>query len=238
MVHVTLRASLGAQGPSCAICGVRRQAICSALSVDQLPKLAQIAASRALEPGQTLFHEGDPAEDLFTVTTGMIKLFKLMPDGRRQIMGFVLPGDVLGLSAQQSFVYSAEAVTPAEVCRFRRPQLDRLLEEAPALEKALLARATSELAAAQEQMLLLGRKSARERLASFLVGLAQRLGAGSGTPFELAMTRTDIADYLGLTIETVSRTLTQLRREGLIELTDKAHVVIRDPDALHDTAQG
>lgn len=238
MAQVTPRAMSGSQGPSCAICGVRRQAICSALSVEQLPRLGQIAASRSLEPGQTLFHEGDPAEDLFTVTVGMIKLFKLMPDGRRQIMGFVLPGDVLGLSAQKSFVYSAEAVTPAEVCRFRRPHLDRLLEEAPALERALLARATSELAAAQEQMLLLGRKSARERLASFLVGFAQRLGAGPGQAFELAMTRTDIADYLGLTIETVSRTLTQLRREGLIELTDKAHVVIRDAEALSDAADG
>ena len=166
------------------------------------------------------------------MTTGMVKLFKLMTDGRRQIVGFMLPGDVLGLSAARSYVYSAEAVGATEVCRFRRVQLEPLLYDAPALERALLARATTELAAAQEQMLLLGRKSARERLASFVLMLSRRLEAAQGQAFELAMTRTDIADYLGLTIETVSRTFSLLRKKALIELREKHQVSITRPAQL------
>jgi CRP/FNR family transcriptional regulator len=210
----------------CDACAVRGLAVCGALTNEQLPRLAEIAIDRRLEAGQTLFQEGDPAEDVFTLTAGMLKLYKLMSDGRRQITGFLMPGDFLGLAFGRTYVYSAEAVTPVTLCRFRRVQFLLLLDQCPAMEKSLLGRASTELAANQEQMLLLGRKTARERLASFLLRLARRRNPDAGNVIELPMSRSDIADFIGLTIETVSRTLTLFRKEGVIRLPDTHRAVV------------
>jgi CRP/FNR family transcriptional regulator len=210
--------------PACEDCGVRNLAVCAAVSLEQLPRLTALATGRRVDIGQTLFQEGDTAEEVFTLTDGMLKLYKLMSDGRRQIVGFLVPGDFLGLAFGRNYVYSAEAVVPTTVCRFRRPQFLAMLEDCPAMEKEILGRTSTELAAAQEQMLLLGRKTARERVASFIVALARRRKIEAGGALDLPMSRSDIADYLGLTIETVSRTFTAFRKEALIELPDK-HVV-------------
>jgi CRP/FNR family transcriptional regulator len=220
----------------CDDCRTRGYAICGALAPHELPQLAAIASTRRLERGQVLFYEADPASDVFTVTDGTLKLFKLMSDGRRQITGFLLSGDFVGLAFGDAYVYSAEAVTPVTVCRFPRREFLRVLEAHPALEKELLSRASTEIAGAQEQMLLLGRKTARERVASFLVRLRARGGAAPGAALDLPMSRTDIADYLGLTIETVSRTFTSLKREGLIGLPDKHRVVIANAQRLEQAA--
>ena len=133
-----------------------------------------------------LFEEGDPADDVFTITAGMIKLYKLMSDGRRQIVGFLVPGDFLGLAFGRTYVYSAEAVVATTTCRFRPQQFLALLDACPTLEKEILTRTATELAAAQEQMLLLGRKTARERVASFVLALARRRQIEPDQPFELA----------------------------------------------------
>lgn len=218
----------------CEECAVRGLAVCGALAQGELPSLAAIAVSKRLEAGQMLFHEGDPAEDVFTLTDGSLKLYKLLADGRRQIMGFLFPGDYLGLAVSRSYVCSAEALGPVTVCRFPRRSFMRLLDEFPALEKELLDRASSELAAAQEQMLLLGRKTARERVASFLVSMADRQDVEDTAPVDLPMNRADIADHLGLTIETVSRALTGLRAKGLIELPDKHHFRILNRAGLEE----
>ena len=183
-------------------------------------------AARNWKPVSRCFHEDDPATEVFTVIRGMLKLSKLLPDGRRQITGFLSPGDYLGLAFAERYVYSAEAVTPVRVCRFPRSAFLGLLDQFPALEKALLGRAATELAAAQQQMLLLGRKTARERVASFFSQLAERQGADEGAVVDLPMTRTDIADHLGLTIETVSRSIASLRKAGLIALPDLRHLRI------------
>lgn len=211
---------------ACEECEVRSLAVCQAIGRDQLPRLSALALGRRVDTGQTLFEEGDTADDVFTLTEGMLKLYKLMTDGRRQIIGFLLPGDFLGLAFGRTYVYSAEAIIPTAVCRFRRPQFMDLLADFPSLEKEILGRTSTELAAAQEQMLLLGRKTARERVASFLAALARRSRTNGRASLELPMSRADIADYLGLTIETVSRTLTSFRREGLIDLPDKHQVKI------------
>jgi CRP/FNR family transcriptional regulator, anaerobic regulatory protein len=208
------------------VCTVRPLAVCGALTRDQVPCLAAIARGAQLDAGEALFYEDDPATEVFTVTRGMLKLSKLLPDGRRQITGFLTPGDYLGLAFAERYVYSAEAVTPVRICRFPRSAFLGLLEQFPALEKALFGRAATELAAAQQQMLLLGCKTARERVASFLLQLAERQGAEEGAVVDLPMTRTDIADYLGVTIETVSRTLSSLRKAGLIALPDLHHLRI------------
>ena len=228
---VAARAPLAACGSgnvSCEECDVRSLAVCAVLGRERLLQLTSIASWRRIAPGQTLFHEDDAAEEVFTLTQGMLKLYKLLSDGRRQIVGFLVPGDFFGLSFGRYYGFTAEAVTPTIVCRLRRAQFVELLGECPALEREVLSRATGELAAAQDQMLLLGRKNARERLASFLMALAHRRAPAAGTAMELPMSRADIADYLGLTIETVSRTFTQFRKERLVDLPATHLVVIRN----------
>jgi CRP/FNR family transcriptional regulator len=179
-----------------------------------------IRNSRRVAAGETFVSEGEAATHFFNITEGSVKVYKLMPDGRRQITGFLFAGDLLGLAVNDTYTYSAEALTPVTVCLFRRPQLERLLDDFPKMEKRLLAIASNELAAAQEQMMLLGRKTAQERIASFLLMLARREGryGRSGDKLHLTMTRTDIGDYLGLTTETASRVFTSFRKRGWIEL--------------------
>lgn len=204
----------GAEQRRCELCDVRPLAVCGSVTMDQSACLTAIARSAQLDAGEPLFHEGDPAIEVFTVINGMLKLSKLLPDGRRQIAGFLMAGDYLGLAFTERYGCSAEAVTPVRLCRFPRLAFLRLLDQFPALEKALLGRAATELAAAQQQMLLLGRKNAHERVASFVLQLAERQATKDGQRIDVPMTRTDIADHLGLTIETVSRTLTSLRKAG------------------------
>ncbi len=222
--------------PVCGSCDVRRVAVCGAVGPELLPRLAAMALDRVLEPEQVLFDEGDPAESTFVVTSGMLKVFKLLADGRRQIVGFMVPGDFLGLAFGRLYLLSAEAVTPVGLCSFRRSQFLEFLDACPALEKEILLRTSTELAAAQEQMLLLGRKSATERVASFILSMARRRLPKSDAPVELPMSRADIADYLGLTVETVSRTFSVLRKRALIELRDKHMVAIPRPALLEQLA--
>ncbi len=222
----------GACASLCEGCRVRPISVCRSMAIDELDELEAATTRVRLPAGRTLFDEGDPAEHLFTINEGVIKLFKMLSDGRRQITGFLLAGDFLGLAFFCTYAYSAEAVTDTALCRFPRERFMGLLERHPALEKELLGRASSELAAAQEQMLLLGRKSARERVASFLLALARRQAASGRTSVALAMSRYDIADYLGLTIETVSRTIQAAKAEGLIRMIDRHHFVVTDPGRL------
>jgi CRP/FNR family transcriptional regulator len=192
------------------------------------------------EPGQTFIDEGSPAGSFFNITSGTVKLFKLLPDGRRQITGFLRAGDFLGLAVSSTYAFSAEAIGRVCYCRFARSRLRTLLAELPQMEHRLLEVASNELVAAQEQMLLLGRKTARERVASFLVAQARRSPAASvgAIAVSLPMTRADIADYLGLTIETVSRTMTRLRRDGLIAFDAPSEIRIQDWAVLERIADG
>ncbi len=231
-------------GDPCAHCGARAVSVCNAIERKDLERLAAVAVQITVEPGRSFIEEGDPAEHFFNVTGGTAKLYKLLPDGRRQITGFAGIGHFLGLAVSSSYAFSAEALEPMRICRFSRSKLRVLLDDFPAMEKRLLEVASNELVAAQEQMLLLGRKTARERLASFLIDRAvlpaHCLGhqPGMAETVVLPMTRNDIADYLGLTIETISRTLTKLKVEGLIEIPNAGRVVIRRHAALESIATG
>ena len=223
----------------CAACDVRDMAICSALQGREVDRLAQIVARIPLSPGQTIFQEGDDADHVYNILEGSVRLFKLLPDGRRQITGFLYASDFLGLALKEHYAYSAEAVSGAVVCRFPRGKLERLLDELPKLEKRLLNEASNELIAAQDQMLLLGRKTAVERLATFLAALARRQNVQEdGGLIDLPMTRTDIADYLGLTIETVSRSFTKLRKSGVIGIPDAHSITVTDVGALRVLTEG
>lgn len=223
----------------CQACEIRPLTFCAGLDDSEIGKLASIVTRVNLQSQQMLFHEGDDAESVYNITAGSIKIYKLLPDGRRQITGFLMPGDFLGLAAKNAYSYSAEAITAVDVCKFARPRLDALFGEFPQLEHRLFEIANDELVLAQDQMLLLGRKSAGEKIASFLVRLAERLESRGGKPDHVAltMTRGDIADYLGLTIETVSRTMSQFKKQGLIRQKSLTEIELVERDEIIDRAE-
>lgn len=227
----------------CLLCDIREKSVCNGIDDKELAILAQASKRLTLPPGTTMIEEGTPALSFFNVTAGTVKLFKSLPDGRRQITGFADVGHFLGLTNAGTYSFGAETVNTVQVCRFLRPQLETLLTDYPHFERRLLTEVTDELAEAQEQMLLLGRKTARERVASFLfsrmIPPAEAGEAGSeGCLVSLPMTRVDIADYLGLTIETVSRTISTLRREKIITGTDHHGIRILSVTRLQDIASG
>ncbi len=224
----------------CEACGIRDMALCSALDDDELEALEAVVVHTSLEAGKTLFYEGDEARHVFNVSSGGIRLHKLLADGRRQITGFMLPGDYLGLTAPSGYAYSAEAIVDTNLCRFPLRGLNRLLDRFPKLERRLLGMTRDELAAAQEQMLLLGRKTPVEKLSSFLLVLAAREERYGGSPDSvyLPMSRSDIADYLGLTVETVSRTIGRLKSERVIALSSSNTVLFKDSERLKHLAAG
>lgn len=148
----------------CAECGVRHHSICSVLDDEELAQLAAIQTSVTFDAHAPVVTEGDTAGHFFNITEGAILLYKLLPDGRRQITGFLFPGDFMGIAAKETFAYSAETLLPSRLCRFTRKDFIGLLDRIPKLERRLLTLASHELVEAQEQMLLLGRKTAKERL--------------------------------------------------------------------------
>lgn len=199
--------------------------------------LDAIATPAALDRDQPLFREGDSADNVFEVTSGIIRVFKLLPDGRRQIIGFLETGDFLGLSFNENYLYTAEAVTPASVRRSRR-RLDALIDENQEVRRRLMAITANELLTAQDQMVLLGRKTAKEKLCTFLMNLSRKAARRglNATRISMPMGRADIADYLGLTIETVSRTITCLKTAGLIRLLENHKVELADAESITELA--
>ena len=223
---------------ACASCAFRARNLCGEIPDSAPHRLATTITRLHIAAGDAVFEEGEAAEHVMEITSGTVEIYKVLPDGRRQIIGFLFPGDVAGLAVGDSYVYSAGAVTEVNLCRFPRHQLRSLIEAFPAMEKRLLRMTVSELASAQDQMVLLGRKTASEKLASFLLMLFDR-GSKPGTAeIHVPMTREAIADYLGLTTETVSRTFTQLRKRGWIKLLEPGSVRILHRDQMEDLAAG
>lgn len=227
-------------GHPCQGCEARSKAVCSVLDCENLKAFKSFGSTIRLSAGQTLFHEGDPATRVFTLTKGSLKLYKLLPDGRRHVTGFVHAGDFLGISVDEEHAFTAEALEDTQLCCFKRKRFDEFVDEHPSLERELYRSAAHELAAAQRQMLLLGRKTATERLATFLLSLADRAEDKQpvASPIRLPMSRSDIADYLGLTKETVSRVLSAFRRDRLVRLHAIDQVELLDRKALAHIAEG
>ena len=227
-------------GTPCAACSVRDLSMCNVLQPDEMEVLSQIVTNVDVAPREPIIDEGEVAGSLFNVTGGAVKLYKLLPDGRRQITGFLFPGDFLGIALNDTYAYSAEAVNQVKLCRFPSQKLEDLLAQFPHMEKRLLGMASNELVQAQEHMLLLGRKSAKEKVCSFLLALSRRAEkrGESASPIAVPMSRADIGDYLGLTTETVSRTFTNLKRDGSIRLMEGGMVEIPDMEKLEDLAEG
>jgi CRP/FNR family transcriptional regulator, anaerobic regulatory protein len=227
-------------GHPCQGCEVRDKAVCGVLDGATLAQFKSLGWTLKLGCGQTLFHEGDPATRVFTITSGTLKLYKLLADGRRQVTGFMHPGDFLGMSVDNEHAFSAEALEDAQLCWFPRNRFDDFVEEHSPMERELYRMAAHELAAAQQQMVLLGRKTATERLASFLLLLgerAERIPGRTSNLVRLPMNRSDIADYLGLTKETVSRVFSAFRRARLIRLHSSDEVEIIDSQGLEQLAE-
>jgi len=202
----------------CDDCKVRLFSVCAVLDPAELEQLDELSHVKIFAPKTMLFDQDAMAGSVFNVTEGIVRLYKSLPDGRRQIVGFALPGDFLGLALMDRYGMAAEAVTQVKVCRFARPAFVTYVDGKPHLLRRLHEFAGHELSLAQDQMLLLGRRTAEEKVAAFLLNLQtryRRIGSTSVT-VPLPMSRQDIADYLGLTIETVSRTLTKLAKEKVL----------------------
>jgi len=228
----------------CEACAVRQQAVCGALSETELIRLNQIGRRRIVPAGQTIMSSDEPAAFFATVITGVIKLTRTMTDGRQQIVGLLFPPDFLGRAYSDRNRYDAEAATEVDICCFPRHAFEALLKEFPGLEHRLFQRTLDELDSAREWMLLLGRKTAEEKVSSFLQLLLQhavssgcRHVPAAATPIvQLPVTRADMADFLGLTIETVSRQFTRLKTRGIIRLEDQTHFTVPDPASLAQLA--
>ncbi|MBA3053416.1 MAG: Crp/Fnr family transcriptional regulator [Sphingomonadales bacterium] len=225
---------------SCETCVVRNRAICAALDSDEVGVLNAIGRSRVLAPGESLIWEGDDSVLVANVIEGVLKLSTGTEDGREQIVGMVFPSDFIGRPFGGTTTHGVTALTDAKVCVFNRSDFDAFARQHPALEHKLLRRTLNELDRTRRWMLLLGRKSASEKVASFLLEIAERMatpGCEELQPqgemrIDLPVSRQQIADVLGLTIETVSRQFTRLKTDGVIDLPSRREVAILNRAAL------
>lgn len=215
----------------CRSCEARHKGLCGALTADQLTVLARSSSKHRAEAGRELVGDAEEVEAYSNVLSGVVKLSKTLSDGRQQIVGLQFAPDFLGRPFRRESTVTAEAATGVDLCSFPRSALERMMAEAPDLEHRLLHQTLKELDQARDWMVMLGRKTAAERLASFLLMIARNIDPTSDQPrvtFDLPLSRADIADFLGLTIETVSRQLTRLRTDGVVRIENSRRVTIAD----------
>lgn len=219
---------------SCAECAIRHRAVCARCDSVELALLDDMKYYRNVAAGQTIVWSGDDMEFVGSLVSGVASLTQVMEDGRTQMVGLLLPSDFIGRPGRARANYNVIAVTDVVLCCFHRKPFEALLERTPHISQRLLQMTLDELDAAREWMLLLGRKTAREKIASLLAIVARRDAAiNMAKPigpiaFDLPLTREAMADYLGLTLETVSRQISQLKREGIVVLEGKRRIVIPD----------
>lgn len=226
----------------CEACSIRNRAICADLDNQEINLLNKIGRRRTLRAGEPLLWEGEEAVRVANVIDGVLKLSTRTNDGREQILGLAYPSDFLGRPFGDTTPYGVEALTDADVCVFERKDFDRFAREHPRLEHRLLERTLAELDRTRRWMLLLGRMNAEQKLATFLLEMTDRLGPVAPLQLDraerlaLPLSRQQIADVLGLTIETVSRQFTRMKAERLIDLPSRREVVILDRAGLKDRA--
>ncbi|MEL7256332.1 MAG: Crp/Fnr family transcriptional regulator [Pseudomonadota bacterium] len=226
----------------CGDCPIRHRAVCARCEADELEQLDQIKYYRSFEAGRTVIWAGDQMDFVGSVVTGIATLTQTMEDGRTQMVGLLLPSDFVGRPGRETAAYDVVAVSDMVMCCFRKGPFEEMMARTPHVAQRLLEMTLDELDAAREWMLLLGRKTAREKIASFLSILARRnatlnLSQTTGAlMFDLPLTREAMADYLGLTLETVSRQISALKKDGVIELQGKRLVKVPDFDRLLDEA--
>lgn len=218
----------------CGTCPIRHHAVCARCEQDELKYLETIKFYRSYEAGQPIVWSGDQIDFVATVVTGIACLTQTMEDGRTQMVGLLQPSDFLGRPGREIAPYDVTAVSGLTLCCFRRKPFEKLLASTPHISQRLLEMTLDELDSAREWMLVLGRKSAREKIASLLVIIARRNSrlhmakSPDGLVFDLRLTREAMADYLGLTLETVSRQMSALKKDGIITLQGSRKVQIPD----------
>ena len=228
---------------SCRTCGARRFGICRALKTSELLRLSASTRRRRIEHGETISFEEDEVVDYANIVEGAVKLTKILKDGRQQVVGLQFAPEFIGKPFSEMTTVSVEAATDVEICVFPKAEFERMLQMEPNFEHRLLEQTLTQLDDARSWMVTLGRKTAQEKVASFLVLLANNLGrmnvSGSNmVAFTLPLKRADIADFLGLTIETVSRQMTRLRKDKLIDIQRNLDVTVLDMPRLKDLADG
>lgn len=226
----------------CADCAVRDKALCGALSDTELEALNALGRRRALRRGETLIWAGEESAVCANLLSGVLKLTASTADGREQIVGLLYPADFVGKPYAGEADFTVTAVSDAQLCVFPRGPFEAVLEDHVRMERLLLQRTFAALEEARGRMLSLARLSAGEKVAGFLIDMADRTGGCRATgfgpvTFDLPLTRGEMAEVLGLTIETVSRQLTRLKDAGTIALPGARGVTIRDRQALETAAQ-
>lgn len=222
------------KGTLCENCQVHGIAICASLDEAMLRELDNITQDKKLDTNQILVQEGDIKKYVFTLRSGMLRLVSTLFDGRRQISGFIMPGEFIGLIAEDYYTQTIEAVIPSSLCVFPRSELEQMMGLYPQIRDRLLDMTRKSLSRSRENQLLLGRLTPIEKMANFLL-MTSRRATESGlmdNPVNLVMSRSDIADHLGLTIETVSRCFSKLKTQGIIKLIDTHTVQLLDRGAL------
>jgi len=227
---------------NCGDCPIRHRAVCARCDADELVRLDQIKYYRSFSAGQTVIWSGDKMEFVGSVVSGIATLTQTMEDGRTQMVGLLLPSDFVGRPGRDQAAYDVVAVSDLVMCCFRKAPFEQMMAETPHVAQRLLEMTLDELDSAREWMLVLGRKTAREKIASLLSIIAHRnatleMAAANGKMvFDLPLTREAMADYLGLTLETVSRQISALKRDGVIVLEGKRRVTVPDFDRLLEEA--
>jgi CRP/FNR family transcriptional regulator len=224
----------------CGACPIRERAVCAYSSASDLEALDAIKTYRDYAPGREILAAGEQWGLVGSVVRGVVKLTKTLADGRTQMVGLLFPGDFVGHAMRARADYDAVSATSVTLCLFQRKPFKQLIRDNPRLEHRMLEMTLNDLDAAREWLLLLGRKTAREKLASFLLMLGRRVAppdnAGGEVQIDLPLTRAEIAEYLGLTIETVSRQMTKLRGDGVIAFESTRILRLPDLSLLEEEA--
>jgi CRP/FNR family transcriptional regulator len=220
----------------CSVCKIRSYSFCRCLKEHELKVFSDISFEKKFSDKKNIFLQQDESTHLYNITEGNVKIYQLLNDGRIQIIGFLYPGDFFGSYKNKKYNYSAEAIGNVRVCVFEQGILDKYLEENIVLAKELLHQTSYELTLAQDRIAVLGKLDAIERLATFLLNVSkQRSRIGwQDNPISLPMSRQDIADYLGLTIETVSREITKLKSSNAIRVLNNKQIYINDRKRLSE----
>lgn len=229
----------------CRECEARHKGICGVLTATELHALNRHSSQKEFSKGTTLVGDGDTNEHYANILRGVVKLTKTLADGREQIVGLQFAPDFLGRAMADQSPVTAETASDVKLCRFPKSAIERMMADVPELQHRMFEQVLVQLDEAREWILTLGRKSATEKVASFLLLLAMHLDPlydqhDSDDPmiFELPLSRSDIADFLGLTLETVSRQMTKLRQSGAIGIAHNRTITILDHDLLVELSGG
>ncbi len=225
----------------CQVCNARVHGICGALKMPELVHLGRYTKQRHLRKGEVIAFDEDDVIEYANIVSGVVKLTKILADGRQQIVGVQFAPEFVGRPFSDAVKITAEAATDIEICVFPKKALESMLDEAPDFERRLFGQTLVQLDEAREWMVTLGRKTASEKVASFLLLLtrhvAKPIAGSNAVHFELPFTRADMADFLGLTIETVSRQMTKLRKARIIEIENSHHITIPRIAALEGASE-